>query len=128
MTYRKRLTLLILLDSLIVISAIFIASWVVFPTRTDWSIEVVSITVISLLAFHFLYAQIFKLYNKVWAYASINELKAIVYPVKLTNISAAIIQFFANDFSIYRRAMVVTWLIHITLIGGLRFIWCVFRY
>src|SRR5690625_243428 len=127
MTYRKRLTLLIMLDTLIVISAIYIASWIVFPTRTDWSPEVVSITVISLLVFHFLYAQIIKLYNKVWAYASINELKAIVYSVTLTNISAAIIQFFANDFSVYRRAMVVTWLIHITLIGGSRFIWRVFR-
>ena len=127
MTYRKRLTLLIMLDTLIVISAIYIASWIVFPTRTDWSPEVVSITVISLLVFHFLYAQIFKLYNKVWAYASINELKAIVYSVTLTNISASIIQFFANDFSVYRRAMVVTWLIHITLIGGSRFIWRVFR-
>src|SRR5690625_1281534 len=127
MTYRKRLTLLIMLDTLIVISAIYIASWIVFPTRTDWSPEVIGITIISLLVFHFLFAYIFNLYNKVWSYASINELKAIVYSVSLTNISTSLVQFFANYFSVYRRAMVVTWLIHITLIGGSRFIWRVFR-
>src|SRR5699024_12810420 len=38
-----------------------------------------------------------------------------------------IVQFLVNDFSIYRRALVVTWLIHIILIGGSRFVWRVFR-
>src|SRR5690625_5943042 len=81
MTYRKRLTLLIMLDTLIVISAIYIASWIVFPTRTDWSPEVIGITIISLLVFHFLYGQIFKLYNKVWAYSSIEWVTGCCYSV-----------------------------------------------
>lgn len=127
MTYRKRLTLLILLDSLIVGSAIFLASWVVYPSRPNWSTTTIIISAIALLLFHFLFAFLFKLYQKVWSYASIRELQAIVYSVTLTNLATSIVQFLVNDFTIYRRAMLVTWLIHITLIGGSRFIWRVFR-
>src|SRR5699024_10540449 len=127
MSYRKRLTLLMLLDSAIVVSAIFIASWIVYPSRMVYSIKTVIISSIALLLFHHLYAIIFKLYHKVWAYASIKELQAIVYAVTLSNLSTLIIQFLINDFTIYRRAMLITWLLHITLIGGSRFTWRVFR-
>src|SRR5699024_8903813 len=34
---------------------------------------------------------------------------------------------FVNDFSIYRRALIVTWLLHIILIGGSRFAWRIYR-
>src|SRR5699024_11877826 len=92
-------------------------------SKRDWSSDVCS----SDLLFHHLYAIIFKLYHKVWAYASIKELQAIVYAVTLSNLSTLIIQFLINDFTIYRRAMLITWLLHITLIGGSRFTWRVFR-
>lgn len=127
MPYKKRLILLILLDSFIILSAIFIASWVVYPSSETWSTQTVIISSISLLFFHYLYARLFQLYNKVWAYASIKELQAIVYAVTLSILSTAIIQYFINDYTIYRRALVVTWLLYVTLMGGSRFIWRVFR-
>lgn len=127
MSYRKRLTLLVLLDSIIVMSALFIASWIVYPTRPSWSLATVLISSLALLVFHHIYAFSFKLYNKVWAYASIKELKVIVYSVTLSVLSTALVQYLVNDFRIYRRALVVTWLLHVTLIGGSRFIWRVFR-
>lgn len=127
MSYRKRLTFLVLLDSLIVVSAIFIASWVVYPSMATWSIETVAISTIALLFFHHLYAMLFKLYNKVWSYASIKELQSIVIAVTLTILSTAVVQYVFNDFTIYRRALIVTWLLHITLLGGSRFVWRVFR-
>ncbi len=127
MSYRKRLISLILLDSLMIATAIFLAAWVVYPARSDWDINIVCFSAIGLLIFHFIYALIFKLYHKIWAYASVKELKVIIYSVTLANLSTAVFQYFINDFKIYRRAMLVTWLIHLTVIGGSRFIWRVFR-
>lgn len=128
MAYKSRLALLILLDSLIVSIAIFIAFWIVYPySTTPYDYFIIGITAASLLIFHHIYALIYSLYNKVWAYASVGELVAIVKAVTLTVISAGIIQLLVNNFVIYRRALIVTWMLHIILIGGSRFVWRVFR-
>src|SRR5699024_139795 len=128
MEYKSRLALLILLDSLIVSIAIFIAFWIVYPySTTPYDYFIIGITAASLLIFHHIYALIHSLYNKVWAYASVGELVAIVKAVTLTVISAGIIQLLVNNFVIYRRALIVTWMLHIILIGGSRFVWRVFR-
>ncbi len=128
MTYKSRLTLLILLDSIIVSFAVFVAFWIVYPySTTPYDYLIIGITAFTLLAFHHLYAVIYNLYNKVWSYASVGELVAIVKAVTFTIASVAIIQFLINDFVIYRRALLVTWMLHIILIGGSRFIWRVFR-
>src|SRR5699024_10045792 len=81
----------------------------------------------ALLFFHHIFAMVYKLYNKVWAYASVGELTAIVKSVTLTVVTAGIIQFFVNDFSVYKRALLVTWMMYIIVIGGSRFVWRVFR-
>ncbi|GIO19636.1 UDP-N-acetylglucosamine 4,6-dehydratase [Oceanobacillus oncorhynchi subsp. incaldanensis] len=123
MTYKKRLTLLILLDSLIVTSSVFIAFWMVYPSYPGIFLgDELWISAIAFLIFHHIFAFIFKLYNKVWSYASIRELIAIVKAVTLTIISVGVVQFFVND-QIFRRALVITWLLHIVLIGGSRFVW-----
>ncbi|WP_117149343.1 polysaccharide biosynthesis protein [Paraliobacillus zengyii] len=127
MSYRKRMTFLILLDSIIVTTAIFIASWLVYPSSSVWSMDMIVISSITLLFFHHLYAILYKLYHKVWAYASVGELTSIVKAITLSIISTAIIQFLINDFTIYRRAFVITWMLHILFIGGSRFFWRVFR-
>lgn len=129
MTYKIRLTLLIVLDSLIVSTAIFIASWIVYP-NVDFKpdhLPVTIISVIALLCFHHLFAGLYKLYNKVWAYASVGELTAIVKAISLSIMSAMTLQFFINDFVIYKKAFLVTWMLHILLIGGSRFIWRIYR-
>src|SRR5699024_4460154 len=128
MSYRKRLPLLLLLDSIIVLTAIFVAAWIVYPAYTDilTSTAIIS-SAIALVIFHHLYAAVFKLYNKVWSYDSVGELVAIVKAVTLSVISAGVVQLLLNDFSILRRALVVTWLLHIILIGGSRFIWRMYR-
>src|SRR5699024_6808149 len=61
------------------------------------------------------------------AYASVGELTAIVKSVTLTVVTAGIIQFFVNDFSVYKRALLVTWMMYIIVFGGSRFVWRVFR-
>ncbi|SDB81114.1 NDP-sugar epimerase, includes UDP-GlcNAc-inverting 4,6-dehydratase FlaA1 and capsular polysaccharide biosynthesis protein EpsC [Pelagirhabdus alkalitolerans] len=127
MNYRNRMVSLVLLDSVIVMAAIVVASWVVYPVMGVWSNTTVLVSAIALLIFHHLYAVGFKLYHKVWSYASVNELKAIVYSVTLAVVSTGLIQFIINDFSVYRRALVVTWLLHVTFLGGSRFAWRMFR-
>ncbi|MGM8366180.1 polysaccharide biosynthesis protein [Virgibacillus sp. W0181] len=129
MTYRTRLTMLIILDSLIVSTAIFIASWVVYPSMdfNKLHMPVIIVSALALLIFHHIYAGLYKLYNKVWAYASVGELTAIVQAITFSIISAGIVQYLMNDFSIYRRALIVTWMLHIILIGGSRFVWRIYR-
>ncbi|WP_164667654.1 polysaccharide biosynthesis protein [Virgibacillus doumboii] len=127
MTYRTRMFLLILMDSLIVSLAIYVASWIVYPGISVFAMPALLISSIALLLFHHLYAFIFKLYNKVWAYASVGELIAIVQSITLSIISAGIVQYIVNDFSLYRRALLVTWMLHVILIGGSRFLWRIVR-
>lgn len=127
-TYKSRLALLILLDSVIVSIAIFIAFWLVYPySATPYDNTVIIITAVALLLFHHVYALVYNLYNKMWAYASVGELVAIVKAVTYTIISAAIVQLLINDFTMYRRALLVTWMLHIILIGGSRFFWRIIR-
>lgn len=128
MSYRKRLTLLILLDSVIVSTAIFIATWVVYPAHTELlRTETILWSAIALLIFHHLFASIYRLYHKVWAYASVGELVTIVKAITFSIIGAGVVQYFINDFSLYTRALLVTWMLHILLIGGSRFVWRIFR-
>ncbi|WP_188454974.1 polysaccharide biosynthesis protein [Virgibacillus oceani] len=127
MTYRTRLTLLVLMDSLIVSTAIFIASWIVYPNIPVFEMPALLISSIALLIFHHFFAMLYRLYNKVWAYASVGELTAIVQSITLSIIFAGVVQYLVNDFSLYKRALVVTWMLHIILIGGSRFIWRMFR-
>ncbi|ASK62280.1 hypothetical protein CFK37_08960 [Virgibacillus phasianinus] len=127
MTYHNRLALLVIMDSIIVSTAIFIASWIVYPYVPVFNMPALIISSIALLIFHHVFASIYNLYNKVWSYASVGELTAIVKAITFSIISAGIVQFLVNDFSIYRRALVVTWMLHIILIGGSRFIWRIYR-
>src|SRR5690625_4340834 len=127
MTYRVRLALLVILDSIIVSTTVFLATWVVHPHLELYNTTIMGITAIAILLFHHFYAFIYKLYNKVWSYASVGELLAITCAVSLTIISAGIIQFLINDFSIYRRILFVTWMLHMILIGGSRFAWRMYR-
>ncbi|WP_407269703.1 polysaccharide biosynthesis protein [Radiobacillus sp. PE A8.2] len=127
MTFRRRLTSLILLDSLIVSTAIFIASWIVYPHTNVGRLDAIIVSAVALLLFHHLFAFVYKLYNKVWSYASVGELVAIVQAVTLSVIAAGVVMYLFNDFSIYRRALLVTWMLHIILVGGSRFMWRIFR-
>lgn len=81
---------------------------------------------LTLLTFHHIYAFIFRLYHKAWEYASVGELTAIVKAVTLSIFSTAIVQLIVIH-GIYFRVLILTWMMHILLIGGSRFCWRVFR-
>lgn len=127
MTYRMRLALLVIMDSIIVSTAIFIAAWIAYPYEPVIHTTALIASAAALLVFHHIFAFVYHLYNKVWAYASVGELTALVKSITLSIIGAGIVQFFASPFVLYKRALLVTWMLHIILIGGSRFIWRVIR-
>ncbi|MGW6192127.1 polysaccharide biosynthesis protein [Bacillus cereus] len=125
MTYRRRISLLLLMDSLIVLGAIFFSY---FFVNASFSVITLSsvISSITLLLSHHLFAFVYKLYKKAWEYASIGELLIICKVVTFSIITTAVVQQLIMQ-KMYFRLLVVTWMIHILLIGGSRFMWRMYR-
>lgn len=125
MTYHRRLSLLIIVDSIIVLSAIFFSRFLLEADLHVLTIPLV-ISSLTLLISHHIFSFIYKLYNKAWEYASIGELliifKAITYSIAAT----AVMQQLAET-EIHFRLLAVTWMIHMLLIGGSRFCWRMIR-
>ncbi|MFF2753494.1 polysaccharide biosynthesis protein, partial [Psychrobacillus sp. NPDC058041] len=66
------------------------------------------------------------LYRKVWEYASVRELWLIFKAVTLSIVVVAIIQMIIRGDVLF-RALSITWMLHLLLIGGSRLSWRVFR-
>ncbi|MFK9094238.1 polysaccharide biosynthesis protein [Bacillus salipaludis] len=126
MTYGKRVTVLAALDSLIVLTAIYISYLTLVPNLNVFKIPMLFVTWITLFICHHLFASIYKLYNKAWEYASIGELVAIVKAVTFSIAVTAAMQEIVFH-NIYVRALGITWMLHVLLIGGSRFSWRMFR-
>ncbi|WP_404469090.1 polysaccharide biosynthesis protein [Sutcliffiella horikoshii] len=126
MTYRKRLSFLILVDSLIVLSSIYVSFWMLIPNANIFSSKTLLLSSLSLIIWHHLFAYTYKLYQKAWEYASIGELlgilKAVTYSVAVTGFVQLLVVG-----NVYVRAMLITWMLHMILIGGSRFSWRVYR-
>ncbi|MFE8701761.1 polysaccharide biosynthesis protein [Cytobacillus sp. FJAT-54145] len=126
MTYQRRLALLIVLDSLIVLTAIYISYIMLHPTLQIFANTTLVVSSISMLIGHHIFASIYRLYNKAWEYASVGELVAIVKAVTYTIALTAGVQFVIN-FDVYIRPLMLAWMLHVLLIGGSRFSWRMYR-
>ncbi|NBI29322.1 polysaccharide biosynthesis protein [Chengkuizengella marina] len=124
MTYRKRLLLLIILDSLCVFTAIYF-SHLILSTKYYLTPFLV-VSSLTLLIGHHLLAAYYKLYKRVLEYASIGELVTIFKSVTYSILITAVVQFlFYQD--VYIRALVITWMLLMLFIGGSRFVWRLYR-
>ncbi len=125
MTYRQRFSFLMMLDSMIVISAIFFSRIMIEGTLQVITMPTI-ISSITLLITHHLFAFKNKLYKKAWEYASVGELirilKAVTYSIGITFIVQGVILQ-----ETHFRLLLVTWMLHMLLIGGSRFCWRIFR-
>lgn len=121
MSYKLRYIIFFLMDSCIVLSAIFMSYWLLHPTLNVYSNKVIVLSAITLLITHHIAAYFYKLYTRLWSVASVRELLTIAYAVTISVVSASILQEIINN-DIYFRVMVVTWLLHIIMIGGSRFL------
>lgn len=121
MSYTARYTTFSIIDSLIVVSAIFISYFLLHPSLTVYSDTVIVLTAVTLLISHHITAHFFHLYNRLWSLASVKELLIIGYAVTISVLAASAMQYVIKQ-DIYFRVMAVTWLLHILLIGGSRFL------
>lgn len=121
MSYTARYTTFSIVDSFIVVSAIFISYFLLHPSLTVYSDTVIVLTAVTLLISHHITAHFFHLYNRLWSLASVKELLIIGYAVTISVLAASAMQYVIKQ-DIYFRVMAVTWLLHILLIGGSRFL------
>ncbi|MGG1630905.1 polysaccharide biosynthesis protein [Rossellomorea sp. NRS-1567] len=126
MSYTKRVSMLILLDSIIVLTAIYIGYYTLHPYFSAYTFPTLVISSIALLASHHLFAFVYRLYQKSWEYASVGEMLAIVRAVTFSIVMTGVIQFFVNG-NVYVRVLLITWMLHVILIGGSRFSWRMYR-
>lgn len=121
MSYKLRYIIFFIMDSCIVLSAIFISYWLLHPTLNVYSNKVIVLSAITLLVSHHIAAYFYKLYTRMWSVASVRELLTITYAVTISVVTASIMQQIIN-YDIYFRVMAVTWMLHIIMIGGSRFL------
>ncbi|MES5952586.1 nucleoside-diphosphate sugar epimerase/dehydratase [Bacillus fungorum] len=126
MSYRKRLSFLILLDSLIVLTSVYLSYWFLHPSLLTTIPKSLLISSITLLCCHHIFAARYKLYKKAWEYASIGELTQIFKAVTGSIVVTAVVQEVINQ-DVYVRLLAIAWMIHMLLIGGSRFVWRIFR-
>lgn len=118
MTYRQRISLFIIIDSSIIFTAIFMSSYLVSGYINTLTLPILLSSIAVLISYHF-FAIKLKLYKKVWEYASIKELLIIFKVVTYSIITAAFIQQLVFHDSLF-RILVITWMLHILLIGSSR--------
>ncbi|SFL16106.1 NDP-sugar epimerase, includes UDP-GlcNAc-inverting 4,6-dehydratase FlaA1 and capsular polysaccharide biosynthesis protein EpsC [Paenibacillus sp. 1_12] len=125
MSYRQRYFLLILLDSSIVLTAVFFSSFLVNATLHVITFPIIVSSIVLVISHHF-FSYAYKLYKKAWEYASVGELiiilKAVTYSILITGVIQVIMIQTA-----YFRLLAVTWMLHMLLIGGSRFCWRMVR-
>ncbi|WP_430786442.1 polysaccharide biosynthesis protein [Virgibacillus flavescens] len=125
MTYQQRLSIFIILDSFIILTAIFISGFLVNATTKIFSFPIV-ISAVTILLTHQYFSFRLKLYKKAWEYASIGELIIILKVVSYSILSAIAIQQVVVQ-ETFLRLLAVTWTLHLLFIGGSRFVWRLYR-
>lgn len=96
------------------------------PNANLFANKMLLISALTIQVAHHFFAWHFGLYRKSWTYASIGELKSIFKAVTLTIVVVALVQLIITQ-DIYFRALAITWMLHILLIGGSRLSWRVYR-
>jgi len=126
-----RISILIIIDILLVNLALYTA----LLLRFDWQIPQTFLASFRDFAAAFTTIQIvvfyaFGLYKRLWQYASIGELLAVVYSVTagtVLNISIAYFAMQGGNFPFPRSVFLIAWLLNISIIGGSRLAWRLFR-
>ncbi|MGA4718486.1 polysaccharide biosynthesis protein [Fictibacillus nanhaiensis] len=121
MSYNKRLTALITIDSAIVLLSIYMSHFFLNPyaVAVDTSIIVSSLI---LLGSHHLFSYKLNFYRRAWRYASLEELAGIILIVSASILLTVVTQLIVFN-NIYERALIITWMLHIIFMGGVRFSW-----
>jgi len=125
MSFKNRLLLLMALDSVIIITSVFIGHYIILSNEQILTNTLI-LSALSLFIFHHALAYKYRLYNRAWEYASIGELISIFRAVTISILLTAIVQLIVMQ-HIYIRVLLISWMLHVLLIGGSRFTWRLFR-
>jgi FlaA1/EpsC-like NDP-sugar epimerase len=121
MSYNKRLTALISIDSVIVLLSIYMSHFFLNPYVTDVD-TIIIVSSLILLGSHHLFSYKLNFYRRAWRYASLEELAGIILIVSASILLTVVIQMMVFG-NIYERALIITWMLHIIFMGGVRFSW-----
>ncbi|MDR7239990.1 FlaA1/EpsC-like NDP-sugar epimerase [Neobacillus drentensis] len=116
---------MIFIDSCIVLTAIYFSRFLVNATTEVITFPIVLSSIVILLSHHF-FSFLFHLYKKAWEYASVGELISIIKAVTFSILVAGVIQALVIQ-EVQFRLLTVTWLLNMSIIGGSRFCWRMFR-
>lgn len=126
MSLRKRMSTLIVVDSVIVLFSIYIGYFFLYPIDNPFASSYLFVSSLSIFVAHHAFAFYYGLYKKVWEYASIKELVSIALAVSFSILVVATAQLVFTG-NVMFRALLITWMLHILLIGGSRLSWRVIR-
>lgn len=121
----------IMYDIILIVASLYLA----LLLRLDFKISPEYMTffwysVIPVTAITIILNSIFKLYNKLWRYASIEELISIIYSVSLSNVVFIIYSYFIT-YKLFENAYfrfpftvhIIFWILSVVSLGGIRFIY-----
>ena len=117
---------LIVVDSVIVLFSIYIGYFFLYPIDNPFASSYLFVSSLSIFVAHHAFAFYYGLYKKVWEYASIKELMSIALAVSFSILVVAAAQLVFTG-NVMIRALLITWMLHILLIGGSRLSWRVIR-
>ncbi|WP_342528155.1 nucleoside-diphosphate sugar epimerase/dehydratase [Chryseomicrobium sp. FSL W7-1435] len=126
MSLKRRMSALIFVDSFIVLFSIYIGYFFLYPVDNPFAQSYLLVSSLAIFIAHHAFALYFGLYKKVWEYASVRELMSIALAVTLSIIVVAIAQLVFTG-NVMMRALIITWMLHIILIGGSRLSWRITR-
>lgn len=124
---RLRLSMLVILDSVIVTFSVFLGYIILEPYFESYNIDLLILTSIILLISHHVFAALFNLYHRAWEYASVSELMLVVKAVSCSVVASLIVVSLITGSSPFFRLYFITWMMHLILIGGSRLFWRVYR-
>ncbi|MCH4351763.1 polysaccharide biosynthesis protein [Staphylococcus haemolyticus] len=124
---RGRLLILIIIDSFIVAFSVFICYTILQPYFEGYSHKILILTSLILLISHHVFAYIFNLYHRAWEYASVNELLLIVEAVTCSILATIVLIPIFTGHPPFFRLYLITWMMHLILIGGSRISWRIGR-
>lgn len=110
----------IILDSISVTFSVFVCYYILEPYFAGFPQNVLIFSSLILLASHHIFASIFDLYHRAWEYASVNELMLVVKSVTSSVVITAFVVPLATNTPFFFRLYLLTWMMHIMLIGGTR--------
>lgn len=113
-----------LVGDIFLISFSLIASFILrigFPVTPEY-IDFLKFLGIPIILFKIISFYSFGLYRRMWRYASLRDLRAIINAVTVGSVGAVLISYILQTTTLPRTVFVIDWLLTIILIGGVRFL------